>query len=108
PEAGPPGVYSVLLKGRSDHEWDRDYTQQIKASLIRAIGEARSKLEPARLRVGLGMSMANINRRARDVDGKISLGLNPEGPTDRQVGVIRVDRASDGAPIALVANYAIH
>ena len=22
--------------------------------------------------------MANINRRARDVDGKISLGLNPE------------------------------
>src|SRR5258705_3653580 len=33
PEAGPPGVYKVLLKGRSDHEWDRDYTEQIKASL---------------------------------------------------------------------------
>jgi hypothetical protein len=23
PEVGPPGVYKVLLKGRSDHEWDR-------------------------------------------------------------------------------------
>lgn len=107
PEAGPPGVYKVLLKGRSDHEWDREYTQQIKAGLVRAVAEARAKLEPARLRVGLGMSMANINRRARDVDGKISLGLNPEGPVDRQVGVIRAERA-DGSVIALVANYAIH
>src|SRR5688572_16670109 len=25
PEAGPPGVYDVLLKGRSEHPWDRDY-----------------------------------------------------------------------------------
>jgi hypothetical protein len=27
---------------------------------------------------------------------------------DRQLGVIRVERASDGGPIAVVANYAIH
>src|SRR5437763_418783 len=25
PEVGPPGIYKALL-GRSDHEWDRDYT----------------------------------------------------------------------------------
>src|SRR5947208_3803703 len=107
PEAGPPGVYKVLLKGRSDHEWDRDYTQQIKTSLVRGIQEARAKLEPARLRVGLGMSMANINRRARDVDGKISLGLNPDGPMDRQIGLLRLERA-DGSLIGLAANYAMH
>jgi hypothetical protein len=107
PEVGPPGVYKVLLKGRSDHEWDREYTQQIKTSLVKAVLEARAKLEPARLRIGTGTSLANINRRARDVDGKISLGLNPEGPVDRQIGLIRLDRA-DGSPIALVANYAIH
>src|SRR5215471_5174598 len=79
PEVGPPGVYKVLLKGRSDHEWDREYTRQIEASLLKAVAAARAKLEPARLFVGTGTSMANINRRARDVDGKISLGLNPEG-----------------------------
>src|SRR5437763_7586854 len=37
PEAGPPGVYKALLKGRSDHEWDREYTQQIAASLVKSI-----------------------------------------------------------------------
>jgi hypothetical protein len=51
--------------------------------------------------------MANINRRARDVDGKISLGLNPDGPVDRQIGLIRVERP-DGSLIALAANYAMH
>src|SRR5215510_10626010 len=107
PEAGPPGVYKALLKGRSDHEWDREYTEYLKTSLIQAVKEARTKLEPARLRVGLGMSMANINRRARDVDGKISLGLNPEGPADRQVGLLRLERP-DGSLIALAANYAMH
>lgn len=107
PEVGPPGVYKVLLKGRSDHEWDRDYTEQISASLVKAVGQARAGLEPARLRTGVGMSMANINRRARDVDGKISLGLNPEGPVDRQIGLIRLER-SDGSLIGLAANYAIH
>jgi neutral ceramidase len=107
PEVGPPGVYKALLKGRSDHEWDRQYTEQISASLVKAVKEARDNLEPARLRTGLGMSLANINRRARDVDGKISLGLNPDGPVDRQLGLIRVERP-DGSLIGLAANYAIH
>jgi hypothetical protein len=107
PETGPPGVYKALLKGRSDHEWDREYTQQTTESLVNAIREARGRLEPARVRAGTGMSMANINRRARDVDGKISLGLNPDGPADRQIGLIRVERP-DGSLIALAANYAMH
>jgi hypothetical protein len=107
PEVGPPGAYKVLLKGRSDHEWDREYTEQIRASLVKVVKEAREKLEPARLRTGLGMSLANINRRAKDVDGKISLGLNPDGPVDRQIGLIRVERP-DGSLIGLAANYAIH
>lgn len=107
PEIGPHGVYDVLLKGRSDHEWDREYTQQIKTSLISAIEQASKKLEPARVQTAIGESNANINRRAKDVDGKISLGLNPDGPVDRQIGLIRLERP-DGTPIALVANYAIH
>jgi hypothetical protein len=41
------------------------------------------------------------------VDGKISLGLNPDGPVDRQVNLLRVTRP-DGSPIALVVNYAMH
>ena len=54
-----------------------------------------------------GFSAANINRRARDVNGHISLGLNPDGPTDRQIGLIRLEHP-DGTPIALIANYSMH
>jgi neutral/alkaline ceramidase-like enzyme len=106
PEVGPPSIYKELL-GRSDHEWDREYAGRIKSALIEAVKAARAKLEPARIGFGQGIAMANINRRAKDVDGTVSLGLNPDGPADRQLGVIRLERP-DGSPIALVVNYAMH
>lgn len=107
PEVGPPGIYDVLLKGRSDHAWSREYLQLVQEKLIAGVKEARTKLEPARWAIGAGMSRANINRRARDLDGTISLGMNPDGPTDRQVGVIRLERP-DGSTIGMIANYAMH
>ena len=54
-----------------------------------------------------GVPKANINRRARDVEGPAFLGLNPDGPVDRSVGLIRLDKA-DGSPLALIANYPMH
>ncbi|MFV2067537.1 MAG: hypothetical protein ACC645_11200, partial [Pirellulales bacterium] len=54
-----------------------------------------------------GTSMANVNRRGRSANGKIVLGVDPDGPVDRQIGLIRLERP-DGSPIALIANYAIH
>ena len=107
PEVGPPGVYKVLLKGRSEHPVDQEYTNQIIDSLVSGAKEALAKLEPARLATGTGMSMANMNRRAVDVDGQVSLGLNPDGPADRQIGLIRLEKA-DGSVLALIANYAMH
>ncbi len=106
PEVGPPDMYKVLL-GRSDHEWDREYTSRTTKALIDAVRTAREKLEPARISFGTGTAMANINRRAKDVDGRVSLGLNPDGPVDRQVNLIRLERP-DGSLIALIANYAMH
>jgi neutral ceramidase len=107
PEVGPPAMSKVFLANRFNHEWDREYTRELTSSLVKAVQEAKSKLEPARLQTGLGMSMANINRRAKDVDGKVTLGLNPDGPADRQIGLIRIER-QDGSLLALIANYAIH
>lgn len=106
PEVGAPGIYKALL-GRSNHEWDRDYAGFVKDSLVRAVREARAKLEPARIGFGQGVAFANINRRARDEDGQVSLGLNPDGPADRQINLVRLERP-DGTLIALIANYAIH
>jgi neutral ceramidase len=107
PEVGPPGIYGVYMGNRVQHAIDTAYTSMIEQTLINGIIEARKNLAPARLGVGWGFSQANINRRAVDIDGKASLGLNPDGPVDRRIGLLRIDKA-DGKPLALIANYPIH
>lgn len=107
PEVGPPGLGSVFMGDRYRHEVDPNYTPMVEQKLLDAIGEARKKLVPAKFGVGWGFSQANINRRAVDIDGIASLGLNPDGPVDRRIGLIRIDN-TEGEPIALISNYAIH
>lgn len=107
PEVGVPGLPEVFMGERYKHEVDTAYTSMVEEKLIEGIIEARKKLTPARLGVGWGFSQANINRRAIDIDGKASLGMNPDGETDRRIGLMRLDK-SDGTPMALIANYAIH
>ncbi len=107
PEVGPPGIYGVYMGNRVQHKIDSAYTLMIEDKLINGIIEARKNLVPARLGVGWGFSQANINRRAVDIDGKASLGLNPDGPVDRRIGLLRIDK-EDGSPLALIANYPIH
>jgi neutral ceramidase len=106
PEVGPPDIYKALL-GRSNHEWNREYSSQVINALVDGVKSAKARLQPATIGIGTGMSVANINRRAKDVDGSVTLGLNPEGPADRQIGLLRFER-SDGSLIAIVANYAMH
>jgi len=107
PEAGHQGLAMLSLPDRYIHESNPEYTKFFKSALIEGIKEAQSKLEPARLGIGKGSSMANVNRRQFAADGQCHLGVNPDGPVDRQIGLIRLDRL-DGSPIALIANYAIH
>jgi len=107
PEVGVPGLAEVFMGDRYKHEVDTAYTSFIEQTLISGIIEARQKLEPAKLGVGWGFSQANINRRAIDVDGKASIGLNPDGTVDRRIGLIRLEK-QDGSPLALIANYPIH
>lgn len=107
PEIGSPGLSAIFMPERYKQPIASDYTDFVVQKLVDGIGEARSKLEPASLGVGWGFSQANINRRAIDVDGKTSLGLNPDGPVDRRIGLIRIDK-KDGSPLVLISNYAIH
>ena len=107
PEVGPPGLAESFLGERYKHAPDTAYTTFVEQTLIMGIEEAIRKLQPAKLAVGWGFSQANINRRAIDVNGKASLGLNPDGATDRRIGIIRIDK-TDGKPLAILANYPIH
>ena len=107
PKVGPPGLGCVFLPERCREQVESTYTSYLEERLVTAVLEARQKLAPARLGVGWGFSQANINRRAIDVNGNASLGLNPDGPVDRRIGLLRIDKA-DGTPLALIANYPIH
>ena len=57
--------------------------------------------------IATGTAHANVNRRERKPDGRIVLGVNPDGPVDCQIGLLRLERP-DRTPIGLIANYAIH
>ena len=107
PEVGPPGLDGVFMPERYQHASNTEYSAWVKNQLIEGIKQARAKLEPARLGVGWGFALANINRRARDVAGPAFLGLNPDGPADRRIGLLRLEKA-DGTLLTLIANYAMH
>jgi neutral ceramidase len=107
PEVGPPGLAMAFLGERYKHEFNADFQALVERTIIEGIKEGLKKLSPARLGIGWGFSQANINRRAIDIDGKARLGLNPDGPVDRRIGLLRLDK-EDGTPLALIANYPIH
>lgn len=107
PEVGKSGLDKIFMGGRYQHEVDAEYTALVEKKLIEGLKQAQQKLSPARLGVGWGYSHANINRRAKDIDGKASLGMDPDGSVDRRIGLLRIEN-EDGTPMALIANYPMH
>ena len=107
PEVGAPGLPAVFMAERYEHRVDIEYTAMVENTLVQGVVDALRRLEPVQLGAGWGHSNANINRRARTDAGETVLGMNPDGPVDRRIGVLRLDRP-DGSPLAIVANYPIH
>lgn len=83
------------------------YTREVADRILQGVLSARAALQPVTLRVGRGRASVNINRTARMGAGGYWIGLNPDGPSDKTVHVLRFD-ALDGRPIAILVNYAVH
>jgi neutral ceramidase len=75
--------------------------------MMQCVKEALADLQPAQIGTGKGNCRMNINRRARAASGGIFLGMNPYGPCDYDVGVLRVDD-EDGKPLSMMVNWACH
>lgn len=68
---------------------------------------AHRAMQPAFVGSGKGSCALNSNRRRPHQPGRPMLSPYPEGFSDHEVGVIRIDGA-DGRPIAIIVNYAAH
>ncbi len=82
------------LAGRYDVK-TRDYYSERAAQAIIA---ASKDLKPARIAFGAGTAQVSRFRST----------WPPNGPIDPEVGVIRVDSAATGKPVAVLMNFAAH
>jgi hypothetical protein len=89
-------------------EWQKvsAYTDQLRDWMIETIQSALADLKPARLAIGKGTARFAVNRRKPTPSGVIN-DLNPAGPVDHDVPVLKVE-AADGKLRAVVFGYACH
>lgn len=83
------------------------YTRELKDKLVNTTAAAMKKMVPVNIGVGKGECKMNINRRAQNGKGQISLGRNPYGACDQEVGVIRIDDKA-GKPLSIIMNWPCH
>jgi neutral ceramidase len=84
----------------------RDYANHLTDDLTAVAGKALANLAPAQLSSGQGTADFAINRREPTATGMI-IGVNPKGPTDHSVPVLRV-AGTDGVLRAVLFGYACH
>lgn len=82
------------------------YGTELTDNLVSVIGAALGKLEPVQLSYGMGAAHFGVNRREPTPNG-VKIGVNPSGPVDPDVPVIRVTGV-DGTLKAVLFAYACH
>ena len=102
--SGPVPYKSWIEKG---YEMVGPWFENVARWSAEAAVEAISKLQPIQVRAGFGECAINSNRRAITPEGERFLGINPDGPCDRQVLIVRLDQRN-GQPLATLVNYACH
>lgn len=100
--SGPIGYADERSPGGS-----RAYMDWLVERIVLTVQQALNGLQPARLAWSQGEAEIAVNRRERQADGHIEIGVNPEGPVDRSVQVLSV-LAVDGARLATLVNFACH
>lgn len=82
------------------------YTAALADRLVVLVDEALKGLAPGKISYGRGQTDFAINRRQAMASG-VRIGLNPEGPVDRSVPVLRIDD-TQGKLVAVLVGYACH
>jgi len=92
---------------RSENSDVAAYVDWLKDTFVKVVKDAAADVRPASIGAGTGICKMNINRRAQDGKGNVTLGRNPYGPCDHDAAIVRIDGA-DGKPRALLINWPCH
>ena len=100
----PPSAWNWTRQGRAALDGYYALLPEYAAGAARM---AHAGLRPARVAAGSGESRVAVNRREIAPDGRPVTGVNPDGPIDPQVFVLRIDNR-EGGPLAAVVGYTMH
>src|SRR5260370_10235471 len=84
----------------------QEYSQKLTEDLVHVASDALDHMGPANISYGLGQADFAMNRRESTPKG-VKIGVNPQGPTDHTVPVLRITGA-DGVVKAILFAYACH
>ncbi len=87
-------------------ERDPAYISSALPRIIDCVCDAWAQRKPARFGVGVGRCDGAVNRRQIRENGEVVLGVNPFGPYDPEVTVLRFD--TDEGHLASLVNYGAH
>lgn len=85
----------------------RAYRELLQERIVSAVEQALARLEPVELSYGSGVVPFPMNRREHTADRGVILGVNPRGPSDRSMPLLKVASA-DGKVRAVVFGAATH
>ncbi len=98
----------MLLTATHTHSVPRQQAPDYVDKVVESVRSAISKLQPAQMAWGTGLSWINVNRNLiNPATGRWGEGPNYEGPSDKTVAVLSFATPA-GEPIAVYYNYAVH
>jgi neutral ceramidase len=98
---------SLSLNKSYPHPNNFIWTGKVLTSLVTAVGQALTTIQPARMAFARGQSRVGVNRRKIMPGGTIEMGSNPDGPMDPEVPVLAITSA-EGIPLAAMFAYSCH
>lgn len=107
----PPA--NVLINASHSHgtpwlETSTVYESDVIAKIVGGVRIALQRLQPVSIGYGEGQIDFNTSRRFIDASGKCIGILNPAGLCDHRVKVLRLDTASDPAPLGVIMHAVCH
>jgi neutral ceramidase len=104
-------MLSVAYEGKQGinaEQWEavKAYTGHLEDQMVKLVGDALHKLQPATLGFGHGEADFAINRRVKTAAGYVG-GVNRDGPVDHDVPILVV-RNQRGKILGIVFGYACH